>query len=290
MYQYIFRKRYERAEKEFVESKVDLQKKSELKEHLTEHLYTIIHQNELRKANKLSELMKELEMEQNTEYQILPSLPPLSSFNSISPLRTLHSPKSPPHTAEATQVTTENVKPVEHAQNEKISENVKHVELNKNVKQMENVIRIDLTDSLNSDDIENSKQVELTENVQDQCSAGDHSKSLENVILKNNADITQQNVENDEKRIVETSDNDNVKSSLSNESQVSNVDNDKIAPVDLSGISTPTDNVSESDNVSELEVQKVSESEVQVQQEEETPNIELPSAWTLDVVKKEQAS
>jgi hypothetical protein len=35
---------------------------------------------------------------------------------------------------------------------------------------------------------------------------------------------------------------------------------------------------------------KVSESEVQVQQEEETPNIELPSAWTLDVVKKEQAS
>jgi hypothetical protein len=93
-----------------------------------------------------------------------------------------------------------------------------------------------------------------------------------------------------EKRIVETSDNDNVKSSLSNESQVSNVDNDKIAPVDLSGISTPTDNVSESDNVSELEVQKVSESEVQVQQEEETPNIELPSAWTLDVVKKEQAS
>jgi hypothetical protein len=59
---------------------------------------------------------------------------------------------------------------------------------------MENVIRIDLTDSLNSDDIENSKQVELTENVQDQCSAGDHSKSLENVILKNNADITQQNV------------------------------------------------------------------------------------------------
>jgi RAB6-interacting golgin len=51
-----------------------IKKKSELKEHLTEHLYTIIHQNELRKANKLSELMKELEMEQNTEYQILPSL------------------------------------------------------------------------------------------------------------------------------------------------------------------------------------------------------------------------
>jgi hypothetical protein len=40
VYQYIFRKRYERAEKEFVESKVDLQKKSELKEHLTATCFT----------------------------------------------------------------------------------------------------------------------------------------------------------------------------------------------------------------------------------------------------------
>jgi hypothetical protein len=62
------------------------------------------------------------------------------------------------------------------------------------------------------------------------CTWTSDSLTLENVILKNNADITQQNVENDEKRIVETSDNDNVKSSLSNESQVSNVDNDKNFP------------------------------------------------------------
>lgn len=87
-----FRRRYDRAEKEFVESKLDLQKKSELKEHLTEHLYTIIHQNEVRKAAKLSELMKELDMEQPSDSPILPSLPPLSSFNTMSSADTLHSP------------------------------------------------------------------------------------------------------------------------------------------------------------------------------------------------------
>jgi len=35
------------AEKEFIEAKISLHKKSELKEQLTEHLYTIIHQNEV---------------------------------------------------------------------------------------------------------------------------------------------------------------------------------------------------------------------------------------------------
>ncbi|KAK3586999.1 hypothetical protein CHS0354_026719 [Potamilus streckersoni] len=76
-------RRYERAEKEFIESKLDLHKKSELKEALTEHLYTIIHQNELRKSNKLAELMKELEMEANEEDIGLPELPPLTAFSSI---------------------------------------------------------------------------------------------------------------------------------------------------------------------------------------------------------------
>lgn len=42
---------------------MDLHKKSQQKEQLTEHLYTIIHQNEQRKAKKLSELMNKLEME-----------------------------------------------------------------------------------------------------------------------------------------------------------------------------------------------------------------------------------
>ncbi|XP_022321115.2 uncharacterized protein LOC111123221 isoform X2 [Crassostrea virginica] len=78
-------RRYDRAEREFIEAKMDLQKKSELKEQLTEHLYTIIHQNELRKAEKLSQLMNELQMENESEGNgvQLSSLPPLSAFNAM---------------------------------------------------------------------------------------------------------------------------------------------------------------------------------------------------------------
>eukprot|EP00112_Aurelia_sp_Birch-Aquarium-sp1_P006741 Seg1738.9 transcript_id=Seg1738.9/GoldUCD/mRNA.D3Y31 product="RAB6-interacting golgin" protein_id=Seg1738.9/GoldUCD/D3Y31 len=53
-------KRYERAEKEFVNSKLDLQLKRDTKEELTQHLYTIIQENELRKATKLEELISKL--------------------------------------------------------------------------------------------------------------------------------------------------------------------------------------------------------------------------------------
>ncbi|XP_058951218.2 RAB6-interacting golgin [Pocillopora verrucosa] len=53
-------KRYEKAEKEFVEAKMDLHRKTERKDLLTEHLYTIIRENELRKAKKLEELMVKL--------------------------------------------------------------------------------------------------------------------------------------------------------------------------------------------------------------------------------------
>ncbi|XP_061165454.1 RAB6-interacting golgin-like isoform X2 [Saccostrea echinata] len=88
-------RRYDRAEREFIEAKMDLQKKSDLKEQLTEHLYTIIHQNELRKAEKLSQLMNELhvEMESEEEGVKLATLPPLSAFNSVS-LPTLHRTRS----------------------------------------------------------------------------------------------------------------------------------------------------------------------------------------------------
>lgn len=48
-------------------AKLDLQKKTEVKEQLAEHLSTIIQQNELRKAKKLEELMKELEVEADEE-------------------------------------------------------------------------------------------------------------------------------------------------------------------------------------------------------------------------------
>ncbi|KAJ8376151.1 hypothetical protein SKAU_G00067310 [Synaphobranchus kaupii] len=61
------RKRYEKAEVEYVSAKLDLQKKTDVKEQLTEHLYAIIQENELRKACKLEELMKQLELRADEE-------------------------------------------------------------------------------------------------------------------------------------------------------------------------------------------------------------------------------
>ncbi|KAK3516749.1 hypothetical protein QTP70_022540 [Hemibagrus guttatus] len=55
-------KRLEKAESEYVAAKLDLHKKTEMKEQLTEHLCAIIQQNELRKARKLEELMLQLEL------------------------------------------------------------------------------------------------------------------------------------------------------------------------------------------------------------------------------------
>ncbi len=42
-----------------------MQIKSDTKDQLTQHLYTIIQENELRKAKKLEELMSKLNMEEN---------------------------------------------------------------------------------------------------------------------------------------------------------------------------------------------------------------------------------
>ncbi|KAM7014449.1 RAB6-interacting golgin [Passerculus sandwichensis] len=67
------RKRYDKAESEYVAAKLELQHKTELKEHLAEHLCTIIQQNELRKARKLQELMQQLDVqadEENLELEI----------------------------------------------------------------------------------------------------------------------------------------------------------------------------------------------------------------------------
>ncbi|KAG9483404.1 RAB6-interacting golgin [Eleutherodactylus coqui] len=61
------KKRYDRAESEYVTAKLDLHKKTQVKEQLTEHLCTIIQQNELRKAKKLEELMQQLEVEADEE-------------------------------------------------------------------------------------------------------------------------------------------------------------------------------------------------------------------------------
>ena len=56
-------KRYDRAEKEFVESKLHLFGVMERKEVLTDQLCAIIEENEIRKSKKLNALMEELELE-----------------------------------------------------------------------------------------------------------------------------------------------------------------------------------------------------------------------------------
>ncbi|XP_021574906.1 RAB6-interacting golgin isoform X2 [Carlito syrichta] len=61
------RKRFDRAEAEYITAKLDLQRKTEIKEQLTEHLCTIIQQNELRKAQKLEELMHQLDVQADEE-------------------------------------------------------------------------------------------------------------------------------------------------------------------------------------------------------------------------------
>lgn len=52
---------------------MDLHNKEGLKEQLTDHLYTIIHQNEVRKAKKLSELLHKLNMATPDSEEILNS-------------------------------------------------------------------------------------------------------------------------------------------------------------------------------------------------------------------------
>jgi len=55
-------KRYDRAEKEYISAKETLFSSSEKKDQLTAHLASIIQLNEERKAKKLTELMKELDI------------------------------------------------------------------------------------------------------------------------------------------------------------------------------------------------------------------------------------
>lgn len=104
---YLCRKRYDRAEREFIEAKTDLHNKSEAKDLLTEHLYTVIHQNEVRKAKKLAELTHKLELETAEDDAMVDAaqtvpvplclvmpLNQLTSHTSLSPSST-QSPTSP---------------------------------------------------------------------------------------------------------------------------------------------------------------------------------------------------
>lgn len=59
---FVHRKKYDKVEKEFLETKIALQQKLEKKEMLTEHLCTIIEKNEERKAEKLTELLEKLKI------------------------------------------------------------------------------------------------------------------------------------------------------------------------------------------------------------------------------------
>ncbi|XP_013414206.1 RAB6-interacting golgin [Lingula anatina] len=93
-------KRYERLEREFIEAKVDLHKTAEMKEQLTEHLYSLIYQNEMRKSKKLSELTAKLELAELSSEEIsttLPDLPPLSMFSAVPAGQTLRSPTHVQH-------------------------------------------------------------------------------------------------------------------------------------------------------------------------------------------------
>ena len=53
-------RRFQTAEKEYVEAKLDYFKKKEVKDQLTEHLCSIIQQNEMRKSKKLEEILSKL--------------------------------------------------------------------------------------------------------------------------------------------------------------------------------------------------------------------------------------
>lgn len=63
------RKRYEKAEAEYVAAKLELHRKTELKEQLTEHLCAIIQENEQRKALKLEQLMQQLQLQEGEEQE-----------------------------------------------------------------------------------------------------------------------------------------------------------------------------------------------------------------------------
>ena len=71
-----------------------LAERSEVKETLTEHLYTVIQQNETRKAEHLAALMGRLGMEGGQRSATLALPPP--QLLSFAPINTLHRPAQPP--------------------------------------------------------------------------------------------------------------------------------------------------------------------------------------------------
>lgn len=147
----ILRKRYEKAEKEFIDAKMDLYTKGETKEHLTEHLYTIINKNETRKAKKLVELMEALAMEVSPEEMELavPSIPPLTNFNAVT---TLHHPGRKTSESENTSGENNESKGCDGEQQDKNSTHVIETQPNKTSNKYN-------TTELSGESIENLKNI-----------------------------------------------------------------------------------------------------------------------------------
>ena len=69
LFNIFFRKRYDKAESEFVSAKLHLRETEDKKELLTEHLCLIIQKTEERKAEKLEKIMKELNLDGTGEVE-----------------------------------------------------------------------------------------------------------------------------------------------------------------------------------------------------------------------------
>ena len=68
----LFRRRYDKAEAEFVACKLALHAAQDKKESMTEHLCLIIQKTEERKAEKLEKLMRDLEIGEEENSVVTP--------------------------------------------------------------------------------------------------------------------------------------------------------------------------------------------------------------------------
>jgi hypothetical protein len=90
-YPRLARHRYDAAETEFVAAKLDVHAKLVQKESLTEHLMVIIQKNEERKAQKLEELMKKMEISE----QVRHTSPGVNGRRQASPVQRMLSHSTP---------------------------------------------------------------------------------------------------------------------------------------------------------------------------------------------------
>ncbi|KAJ8301044.1 hypothetical protein KUTeg_022563 [Tegillarca granosa] len=280
-------KRYDRAEREFVEAKMELQSTSELKEQLTEHLYTIIHQNEVRKSKKLAELMKELEMDSNDECVQLPELPPLSSFSSMPAAQTFHSPKSPtseksPEKPKNSEKELSEKSPKENQESTLSQE--KQSEVSDQQKEKESV----------SDETEKDAKMTHFDSVnrnEDLINFSPSKTSTNTLNSKPDSDSSVEKSESDNQQ-------DSVEVASKSPQDVSNTEKSDSQVVIKDSQSKVSHSNCEQNSTSEISDKIVKNAEVQNDKEKaeeensviaKTPEVEIPSSWTLNLVniKKE---